>query len=50
MRLALLHRTEMVKELTVFRAVVSSAAELVLGRLPSDTSSVEVVGELAVEF
>jgi hypothetical protein len=30
--------------------VLSSAAESVLGRLPSDTTRAEVLGELATEF
>jgi hypothetical protein len=50
MLLVALHHTEMVKELAVLRAVVSSTAELVLGCSPDDTSHVEVVGEVATEF
>jgi hypothetical protein len=34
----------------VFQVAVSSAAESVLGRSPSDTAHVEVVGELVTEF
>jgi hypothetical protein len=40
----------MAGELTVFRVVVSSATESVLGRSLGDTSRVEVVGELTTEF
>jgi hypothetical protein len=40
-----LHHTEMVGELAVLWAVVS-----VLGRSPSDTFCVEVVGELVTEY
>jgi hypothetical protein len=50
MRLAALRHTEMVGELTMFLVVVSSATESVLGCSPSDTSHVEVVGELAAKF
>jgi hypothetical protein len=50
MRLAALRHTEMVEELVVLRAAVSSAAKFVLGRSPSDTFRMEVEGELAAEF
>jgi hypothetical protein len=50
MQLAALRHTEMVGELTTFLVVVSSATESVLGSSPSDTSHVEVVGELAAKF
>jgi hypothetical protein len=50
MWLAALHHTKMAGELAVLRVAVSSAVELVLGCLPSDTFRVAVVGELAVEF
>jgi hypothetical protein len=50
MRLAAIHHTKMAKELAVLRAAMSSTAELVLGRSCSDTFSVEVVGEQAIEF
>jgi hypothetical protein len=40
----------MPRELAMLQAVVSSAMESVLGRSPSDTFHVEVVGELAIEF
>jgi hypothetical protein len=38
MRLVALRHTEMAGELAAFRAAVSSIAESVLGRSPSDTS------------
>jgi hypothetical protein len=50
MRLAALRHTQMVEELAVLRVVMSSATESVLEHLPSDTFSMEVVGELVVEF
>jgi hypothetical protein len=50
MRLATLHHTKMVRELTAFRAAVSSTTESVLGCSPSDTSCTKEVGELAAEF
>jgi hypothetical protein len=50
MRLAALRHTEMVGELAVLRAAVSSATKFVLGCSPSDTFRVEVEGELAAEF
>jgi hypothetical protein len=50
MRLDDLRHTEMAKELAMLWAVVSSAAETVLGRSLSDTVHVEVVGELVAEF
>jgi hypothetical protein len=45
MQLAALCDTEMAREFTSFRV-----AESVLGCSPSNTSYVEVVGELATEF
>jgi hypothetical protein len=50
MWLAALRDTEMAREFTSFRVAVSSTAESVLGCSPSNTSYVEVVGELATEF
>jgi hypothetical protein len=50
MRLAILYHTEMVGELAVFRAVVSSAIASVLGHSPGDTAHAEVVVELVTEF
>jgi hypothetical protein len=50
MRLAALHHTEMAGELTMFWAVVSSAAQSVLGCSPSNTTRAVVVGELVAEF
>jgi hypothetical protein len=50
MRLAALHHIEMAGELTMFWAVVSSAAQSVLGCSPSNTTRAVVVGELVAEF
>jgi hypothetical protein len=50
MRLAVLQQTEMDKDLATLQAAMSSATEPVLGRSPSDTFHVEVVGELATKF
>jgi hypothetical protein len=50
MRLAALRHSEMAKALATLQAVVSTAAESVLGCSPSDTFRVEVVHELAAEF
>jgi hypothetical protein len=50
MRLVALHHTEMAGELSMLRVAVSFAVESVLGRSPSDTFRMEVVGELATEF
>jgi hypothetical protein len=50
MRLATLRHTEMVSELAVFRVVVSSATELVLGHSPGATAHAKVVGDLIAEF
>jgi hypothetical protein len=50
MRLASPCHTEMAGEAIVFQVVLSCATESVLVRSPSDTSRVEVVGELATEF
>jgi hypothetical protein len=47
---AALRHTELAGELAMFWAAVSSAAELVLGYSPSNTSHVEVVGELVAKF
>jgi hypothetical protein len=49
-RAAALRHTEMVGELTGLQAVVSSVAELVLGRSPNETSQVEVMNELVAKF
>jgi hypothetical protein len=49
MRLAALFHIEMVGELAALQVAVSTAAESMLGRLPSD-SSVEVVSELATKL
>jgi hypothetical protein len=49
MQLVALHHTEMAGELAAFQATVSSAAESVLGRLPSNTMCMEVVGDLVAE-
>jgi hypothetical protein len=49
MQLATLHHNEMVRELAAFRVVVSSTAELVLGRSPNNVAWMKVVGELVVE-
>jgi hypothetical protein len=50
MRIAALHHTKMVKELTVLEKVVSAAVEFMLGRSPYETFQVEVVDELVPEF
>jgi hypothetical protein len=50
MQVATLRHTEVVRELTALWAAVSSAAELVLGRSPGETSQVEVVSELTTKF
>jgi hypothetical protein len=50
MWLATLRHTEMTGELAALRAVVSSAAGLVLGRSPNNIAHAEVVGELVAEF
>jgi hypothetical protein len=50
MRAAVLHHTEMVRELAVLHVVVSSAAVLALGCLPDETCQVEVMNELAAKF
>jgi hypothetical protein len=50
MRLAAFRHTEMVRELALLQAVVSSAMESALGRSPNDTFHMEVVGELVVKF
>jgi hypothetical protein len=49
MQLATLHHNEMVRELAAFRVVVSSTAELVLGRSPNNVAWMKVVGELVAE-
>jgi hypothetical protein len=49
-QLAALRHTEMEGELATLRPAVSFAVKSVLGRSPSDTFRVEVVGELAVKF
>jgi hypothetical protein len=50
MGLVALRYTKMPIELALLRAGVSSAMESMLGRSPSDTFQVEVVGELDAEF
>jgi hypothetical protein len=50
MRLAALHHTEMAGELAVLWVMVSSTAELLLGRSANEIFRVEVLGELVVEF
>jgi hypothetical protein len=50
MRHVALRHTEMAGELGALQAVVSSAMESVLGHSLNDTFSVEVLGELVVEF
>jgi hypothetical protein len=50
MRVAALHHTKMVGELTALWAAVSSAAELVVGCSPNETSWVEVMNELVAKF
>jgi hypothetical protein len=50
MQVAALYHTEMARELVVLQVAVSSAVELVLGRMPDETFWVEVVDELVVEF
>jgi hypothetical protein len=50
MRLVALCHTEMARELSVLRAAVSSAMELVLGHSPSGTVCMDVVDEFATKF
>jgi hypothetical protein len=50
MRLATLHHNEMVRELVVFRTMVSTAVESVLERSPNNVARAEVVGELVAEL
>jgi hypothetical protein len=50
MQLVALRHIEMVGELAVFQAVVSSAVESVLRRSPNNTARVVVVGELVTKF
>jgi hypothetical protein len=50
MRVTTLHRARVVEELTVIRATVSSAVELVLGCSPGEASRVEVMNELTTKF
>jgi hypothetical protein len=50
MRAANLQHTEMIGELIVLEAVVSSTTGLVLGRPPNETSRVKVTNELVVKF
>jgi hypothetical protein len=50
MRIATLYHTEMVRELVVLRATVSSAVEFVLRRSPNKTLRVEIVDEMIAEF
>jgi hypothetical protein len=50
MQVAALRHTEVVRELTALWAAVSSAAKLVLGHSPGETSQVEVMSELTTKF
>jgi hypothetical protein len=50
MRLAAFRHTEMVGELALLQAAVSSTVESALEHSPNDTFHVEVVGELVVKF
>jgi hypothetical protein len=50
MRIATLYHTEMVRELVVLRATVSSTVEFVLRRSPNKTLRVEIVDEMIAEF
>jgi hypothetical protein len=50
MRLAALHQSKMAGELTAFWMAVSSTTESMLGHSPSDTTNVDVVGELVAKF
>jgi hypothetical protein len=50
MRVTALHLIGEVGGVTMLQAVVSSAAELVLGRSPDKTSRVEVMNELTANF
>jgi hypothetical protein len=50
MRAFAIRHIEMAGELATLRTAISSVAESVLGRSPSDTFRVEVVGELVIEF
>jgi hypothetical protein len=50
MRATAVRHTEMAAELTVLQVAVSSAAELVLGLLPNETSWVDVMNELVSIF
>jgi hypothetical protein len=45
-----LHHAVVVRELTMLQATVSSATELVLGRLLGEASRVEVMNELIAKF
>jgi hypothetical protein len=47
---ATLHQARVVGELTVLQVAVSSATKLMLGCSPNETSRVEVMNEVAVEF
>jgi hypothetical protein len=50
MQLATLRHTEMVEQFVTFQALLTSAAVSMLGCSPSDTSRVELVGELVTKF
>jgi hypothetical protein len=50
MRITALHHTEMVGELAILHAAMSSAVELVLGCSPDKTFWVEAVGVVVAEF
>jgi hypothetical protein len=49
-QLATLHHTEMARELSALRDVVSSTTESALGRSPDEIFRVEVVGKLVARF
>jgi hypothetical protein len=50
MRDATHHHTQMARELSALREVVSSTTELVLGHSPNETSQVEIMNELVDKF
>jgi hypothetical protein len=50
MQIGSLRHAEMIKELLTLQVVISSATEIVLGRLPTEALRVEVVDELVAEF
>jgi hypothetical protein len=50
MRAASLYHIKMAGKLIALRAAVSSVAELLLGRLPNETTQVDVMNELVAKF